>query len=80
VVDEASLLADVDRLPEGGVAIMCSESLWWRCHRRIISDVLVLLHDVEVRHLGHDGRTTPHEPAAGARVAGDEVRWDRDPA
>lgn len=24
-------------------AIMCAEVLWWRCHRRIISDVLVSL-------------------------------------
>jgi len=71
-----SLLADVDRGADGGVAIMCSESLWWRCHRRIISDVLVLLHGVEVLHLGHDRRTTPHEPAVGARVVGDELRWD----
>jgi len=71
-----SLLADVDRDPDGGVAIMCSESIWWRCHRRIVSDVLVLLHDVEVQHLGHDGRTTPHEPAAGARVVADQLRWD----
>jgi uncharacterized protein (DUF488 family) len=22
-------------------AIMCSETLWWRCHRRIISDYLL---------------------------------------
>jgi uncharacterized protein (DUF488 family) len=24
-------------------AIMCAEVLWWRCHRRIISDVIVSL-------------------------------------
>jgi len=23
-------------------AIMCSETLWWRCHRRIISDYLIV--------------------------------------
>jgi uncharacterized protein (DUF488 family) len=31
-------------------AIMCAEVLWWRCHRRIISDVLVSL-GVSVIHI-----------------------------
>ncbi|MFP5368206.1 MAG: DUF488 family protein [Actinomycetes bacterium] len=57
-------------------AIMCSESVWWRCHRRIIADVLVLLHGFEVSHLMHDGRLTPHEPSGGSRVSGDAVFWD----
>jgi uncharacterized protein (DUF488 family) len=34
-------------------AIMCSELLWWRCHRRIISDYL-LADEIEVTHImGH---------------------------
>src|SRR5690606_16340554 len=36
-------------------AIMCSEAVWWRCHRRIVADVLTVEHDVEVEHLMHDG-------------------------
>ncbi len=31
-------------------AIMCSEALWWRCHRRIISDYL-LVEGFEVLHI-----------------------------
>lgn len=31
-------------------AIMCSEAVWWRCHRRIISDYL-LMHGETVFHL-----------------------------
>lgn len=31
-------------------AIMCSEALWWRCHRRIISDYL-LAQGIEVLHI-----------------------------
>jgi uncharacterized protein (DUF488 family) len=31
-------------------AIMCSELLWWRCHRRLIADVLVL-SGWEVTHI-----------------------------
>ena len=57
-------------------AVMCSESVWWRCHRRMIADAAVLLHDVDVRHLMPDGRLTPHPPTAGVRVAGDELVYD----
>jgi uncharacterized protein (DUF488 family) len=35
-------------------AIMCSEVLWWRCHRRLIADVLTTL-GVDVIHLRDDG-------------------------
>lgn len=58
-------------------AVMCSESLWWRCHRRVIADVVVLLHDRPVLHLGHDGRLTEHRPAPGARVTPDGIVYDR---
>jgi len=48
-------------------AIMCAELLWWRCHRRIIADVLVAL-GYEVRHLQDAGATALHELAPPARV------------
>lgn len=47
---------------------MCAESVWWRCHRRLIADAVMLLHDVVVLHLFHDGRLTPHVPTQAARV------------
>jgi uncharacterized protein (DUF488 family) len=47
--------------------VMCSESVWWRCHRRMIADYLVMVRDVPVHHLMHDGRLVPHEPASGVR-------------
>jgi uncharacterized protein (DUF488 family) len=37
-------------------AILCSESLWWRCHRRLISDAATLLSGIEVQHHMHDAR------------------------
>ena len=62
---------------ERRVAIMCSESVWWRCHRRVVADVAVLAHGVTVRHLMHDGRLTEHHPAEGARLRPDgTVVWD----
>jgi uncharacterized protein (DUF488 family) len=62
--------AALDRvLPGGdGTVVMCSESVWWRCHRRLLADAAVLLHGVPVRHLMHDGRLTPHTPTPGVRV------------
>jgi uncharacterized protein (DUF488 family) len=58
------------------VAVVCSESVWWRCHRRLIADVAVLGRGVPVTHLMPDGRLSPHRPSAGAVVAGDgTVSW-----
>jgi uncharacterized protein (DUF488 family) len=69
------LLADV---AGRRVAVMCSESVWWRCHRRVVADVAVLAHGVGVRHLMHDGRLTEHRPSEGARLRSDGlVAWDR---
>jgi len=33
------------------VVVMCSESLWWRCHRRLVADYVSVARAVEVRHL-----------------------------
>lgn len=52
-------------------AVMCAESLWWRCHRRIIADFAVLVRHARVQHLGHDGRLTEHRPTPGARIRAD---------
>lgn len=59
------------------VAVMCSESVWWRCHRRLVADVATLAHGVDVRHLMHDGALREHPVAEGARLAADgTVVWD----
>lgn len=56
--------------------VMCSEAVWWRCHRRLVADAAVLLRDLDVAHLAHSGRTTLHEPSAGARVVDGLLRYD----
>jgi uncharacterized protein (DUF488 family) len=56
--------------------VMCSESVWWRCHRRLLADYLVLVRGVDVVHLMHDGRLTPHAPTAGVRLADDHLVYD----
>jgi uncharacterized protein (DUF488 family) len=51
----------------GLTAVMCAESLWWRCHRRMIADFAVAARGVPVRHLRHDGRTEEHRLSPGLR-------------
>ena len=58
----------MNRAEESHVAIMCSESVWWRCHRRLISDAATLLHHADVQHIMHTGKTTPHKLTEGVRV------------
>lgn len=66
----------VDSLPKRRVAIMCSETLWWRCHRRLISDAAVLLHGIGVRHLMPKGSSQPHVLTQGVRREGETLRYD----
>jgi uncharacterized protein (DUF488 family) len=48
-------------------AIMCAEILWWRCHRRMVADVLVSL-GAQVVHI-RDGNTAEvHRLRAPARL------------
>ncbi len=61
----------LDELGRTQVAVMCSESLWWRCHRRMISDFAQLARGVRVAHLTHRGGRDEHEPIDGVRVADD---------
>ncbi len=72
----AALLTTVADHAPRPTAVMCSESLWWRCHRRLVSDAAVLLHGLPVEHLGHDGRRSAHLPSAGARVVGEQLFYD----
>jgi uncharacterized protein (DUF488 family) len=53
------------------VTVMCSESLWWRCHRRLVADFAVVARGVDVRHLMHDGRLEDHRPTPGVRLRDD---------
>ncbi|EPD96430.1 hypothetical protein HMPREF1486_01029 [Streptomyces sp. HPH0547] len=72
------LLAEAARTP---TAVMCGESVWWRCHRRLVADFAVLARGRPVHHLGHDGRLTAHPPTPGARLRDDGLLvYDRPPS
>jgi uncharacterized protein (DUF488 family) len=51
-------------------AIMCSEAVWWRCHRRIIADYL-LARGEAVFHILSEARPEPARLTAGAMVQPD---------
>lgn len=58
------------------VALMCAESDPTRCHRWLLSDALVLLHDTPVVHLARDGSRRPHEASPSARIEDDRLVYD----
>jgi len=58
------------------LAYMCSEGLWWRCHRRIISDYMSI-RGWTVEHILPDGKLKPHVLATFARVVGEKIIYDQ---
>ena len=54
------------RASERATAIMCAEAVWWRCHRRIITDYL-LLCGWRVVHLMGAGRSEPARMTLAAK-------------
>lgn len=52
---------------EAPTAIMCSEAVWWRCHRSMVADALVA-GGHEVRHVMPDGSLSDHRLRDPARV------------
>ncbi len=53
-------------------AIMCSEAVWWRCHRRIVADYL-LIRGRTVLHLMGPARIEPAALTEAARPQGDAL-------
>jgi uncharacterized protein (DUF488 family) len=68
VLDEAGAASSSAR---GQVAVMCSESQWRHCHRRLLADFVSSARGVPVGHLAHDGRIEEHRPSPGLRVRDD---------
>ncbi|MET3934498.1 DUF488 domain-containing protein [Arthrobacter sp. OAP107] len=72
----AALAEVLAEAAERRMAIMCSETVWWRCHRRLISDHALLLDGAKPVHLMPAGRMTPHQPTGGVRVAEGQLMYD----
>jgi uncharacterized protein (DUF488 family) len=63
--------AGLDRLLEAGakrrLAMMCSEAVWWRCHRSLLADVLKS-RGYEVIHILGPGKTEEHPYTSAAKI------------
>lgn len=59
-------LGDLRSLAEDHVcAVMCAEAVWWRCHRRIVADYL-LVAGAKVEHILGPGKIVPATLTPGA--------------
>lgn len=68
-------LTDLMALAEDGpVAIMCSEAVPWRCHRRLITDAL-LARGVEVFDIMGKGASAEASMTPFAKVEGDSITY-----
>jgi uncharacterized protein (DUF488 family) len=50
--------------------VMCSETLWWRCHRRLLADAAELAGTAVV-HIVSAGRSEEHRRHEGLRPGDD---------
>ncbi|HEV8656381.1 MAG TPA: DUF488 domain-containing protein [Candidatus Limnocylindria bacterium] len=75
----AEFAADYARLEssarEKATAFMCAETLWWRCHRRMLSDRLTV-DGWDVVHLLAPGKSEPHRIWDVARVVDGRLVYD----
>lgn len=51
----------------GRTAIMCAEAVYWRCHRRLVSDAL-LARGITVQHIMDSGQLRPHRLTESGRI------------
>jgi uncharacterized protein (DUF488 family) len=59
-------------------AFMCSEAVWWRCHRSMVSDYLKL-QGWKVIHIMKIDKATEHSYTAPARIVDNELNYGIDP-
>jgi uncharacterized protein (DUF488 family) len=62
------------RAREAPAAVMCAEAQWWRCHRRMVADALVV-RGWGVRHADGRGGAEPHALTSFAVVADGVLRY-----
>jgi uncharacterized protein (DUF488 family) len=60
------------------LAMMCAEVLWWRCHRRLIADVMSSI-GFEVIHIRDASNSERHRLAPPARIVRGRLSYDPAP-
>lgn len=58
-------------------AFMCSEAVWWRCHRSMVSDYLKA-KGWTVLHIMATGKAQEHKYTAPARIVDDKVLYSEE--
>ena len=53
-------------------AMMCAEAVYWRCHRRLVSDFLMAKR-ITVQHIMPTGELRPHKLTKGAMIESGQV-------
>jgi uncharacterized protein (DUF488 family) len=56
-------------------AYMCSEAVWWSCHRSLLSDHLKV-RGWQVMHIMDIGKATAHPYTKPARIVDGQLRYD----
>lgn len=64
----------IDIAREQSTAVMCAETLPWRCHRSLIGDAL-LVRGFTVEDIIDDKVSKPHKMTPWARVVGDAITY-----
>jgi uncharacterized protein (DUF488 family) len=77
----ADFSSGVDRVlafsAEGRTSVMCAEAVWWRCHRGLLADAL-LLRGVTVCHILTISPAQPHQLCDFARTEGTTITYQED--
>ncbi len=71
LVSGSNPVAAAQREPPEDCKGSFQESVWWRCHRRMIADFLELARGVPIRHVMHSGNRAEHVHSEGVRVRDD---------
>lgn len=65
----------IDFASHSRTAYMCSEAVWWRCHRSMISDVLKV-NGWKVIHIMAPGKESEHPYTSAAEIVDGELHYD----
>ena len=78
-MESEEFAAGLERLLElaraGRTALMCSEAVWWRCHRGLVADRLKA-DGFEVLHLMGGGKVQEHPYTSAARITDGELSYE----
>ena len=74
--------AGVERLlqlaAEKRTTMLCSEALWWRCHRSLVADVLKA-EGTQVLHIFSGGKVVEHPYTSAARIVDGKLHYGAAP-